>query len=374
MKNRLIHNMVVGLFCLAGNAILAQDAAVEKATLHYSFSAPTAVAAGGITESSGLPVGQIATPSYVPDALLESLIEKLGRKEKKIVRQILKVGVENKLIDLEKIERKLGQINMPAIMALYSDLRSLKINDFDLNKLEKIRGTLADIDAALKKADLKGPDFGRLSFFAGMARDRLAAVAATPAEKGTLRASAMQNYNDTIRALSADSAPASQEKVADAEERIETLRSPFGGIVPISPKKGKGVAVISSDYGTRVHPVKKTRRFHSGVDLAGWKCNGWKVLAVGAGRVVKSGWESGYGYSVVVSHEVEGQQLFSRYAHLMKSSRLAVGKLVKAGDLVGYCNNSGISTGAHLHFEVRNGSPNGDTHDPKTYLPEISQL
>jgi len=66
--------------------------------------------------------------------------------------------------------------------------------------------------------------------------------------------------------------------------------------------------------------------------------------------------------------------LFTRYAHLQKKSRLPVGRLVKSGDLLGYCNNTGVSTGAHLHFEVREASASGETLDPKGFLPQIDNL
>jgi len=115
----------------------------------------------------------------------------------------------------------------------------------------------------------------------------------------------------------------------------------------------------------RVHPVSKKKRFHSGVDLAGWKCDGWKVMTVGSGRVVKSGWEGGYGYAIVVAHDLDGRLLFTRYAHLHKSGLYPVGTIVKTGERVGYCNNTGVSTGSHLHFEVRR---NGNVRNPFRYL------
>ncbi len=190
----------------------------------------------------------------------------------------------------------------------------------------------------------------------------------------TYRSGAIEHYQNTIKNLAGQSDPASQEKVEDASERTVSLQEGMGKTIPVKPIKGNSVAVITSDYGTRIHPVKKVRRFHSGVDLAGWKCNGWKVLAAGPGRVIKSGWETGYGYAVVISHEIDGKTWFTRYAHLKKANRISSGKLVKTGDLVGYCNNSGISTGAHLHFEVREDAPGGNTHDPKLFLPEIEVI
>jgi murein DD-endopeptidase MepM/ murein hydrolase activator NlpD len=310
--------------------------------------------------------------------ILKKLLNKVGNKERKIINKVLEVSQQQKLFDVEKLdqklEKKLGEINIPALMNLYNNLKALKIKKFDLSRLDEIKGALVNIDKALRQYKDSPEKYGELSFFAGMTRDQLANVAPTYAEKHALKASALNNYNDTITSLASDEDRASKEKVEDAKERVATLQTPFGNIIPIAPKKGTRKIFITSDYGMRIHPVKKTKRFHAGVDLAGWKCKGWKVLAIGSGRVVKSGWESGYGYVVIVSHEIEGEQYYTRYAHLKKKDRLKVGTVVKHGDLIGFCNNSGISTGSHLHFEIRKESYSGKTLDPKVYLPEIEIL
>ncbi len=360
------------ILVFSGGIVTAQSSDISRATLHYELSGTAAQNSAGI---SGLYSAQEASSTTdLKSGLLQSLLDRMGRKEQKVVKQLLDVGVKTNLINLEKIEKKLGQINLPAIIGLYNDLKAMKLSGLDIKKLENIQRTLSDIDAAIKKADLKAPEFGKLNFFAGLTRDRLADMAGTAEEKSALRAAAISNYSDTVKSLANDKTAASQEKVADAAERLATLENPFGDILPVGSAKSNVKAVITSDYGVRVHPVKKTRRFHTGVDLAGWKCSGWQVKAIGPGRVVKSGWESGYGYSVVVSHEIEGRQLFTRYAHLMKKSRIGTGELVKTGDQIGLCNNSGISTGAHLHFEVREGSASGITHDPKEFLPDTEKL
>lgn len=350
-------------------AAIASAQNYSSALLKYSL----ADLEGTSTLKSPAPSTSAAEKSGA-DGLIQQLLGKAGKKEQKIIKQILEIGQERKILNLEKIERKLGKINVAGLVNLYQNLKALKSKKFDLNRLDDIKATLSSLDSALKQVKDSPREFGDLSFFAGLTRDQLANVAASPIEKQSLRASALGNYNDTLKNLAAADDRASQEKVADAKERIVSLETPFGNLVPIAPKKGAGKVFITSDYGMRIHPVKKTRRFHSGVDLAGWKCKGWKVFSIGPGRVVKSGWETGYGYVVIVSHEIEGKQYFSRYAHLLKKDRLKNGTLVKHKDVVGYCNNSGISTGSHLHFEVREGSYSGKTMDPKDYLPEIQIL
>ncbi len=306
--------------------------------------------------------------------ILDQLISRTGKKEQKIIRQLLKTGQEQKLLNLQKINKQLNKIDLNRLTSLFNNLKALKLKKFDLQNIEQVKTAITDIDQQLKKLKVTSKEFGDLSFFAGLARDRLANVEPDKRQNSQLRTSAIQNYQNSVKTLAKQKDPASQEKIEDAQERIVSLQQTFGNIIPIAPKKGRAKIFITSDYGMRIHPVKKTKKFHAGVDLAGWKCNGWKVKAIGPGRVIKSGWETGYGYVVIVSHDIEGNQYFSRYAHLQKKNRLKNGKVVKRGDLLGYCNNSGISTGAHLHFEIRLDSYSGDTLDPKEHLPKIQIL
>ena len=81
---------------------------------------------------------------------------------------------------------------------------------------------------------------------------------------------------------------------------------------------------------------------------------GTRVRATAAGTVIFAGWEEGYGYVVKIDHDYGYE---TRYAH---NSRLLVdvGEFVKKGQVVSISGNTGESTGAHLHYEVRiNGRP-----------------
>lgn len=359
----------VCLLYFSAAACSAQIADVEKATLKYDLNMPTApVVANAPVDKTGETTGQKHAD------LVDLILEKAGKKEKKVIEKILQTGEQTGLLTREKITRQLGNINVSAVAGLYESLRSLKLSGFNLKRIENIRETLMQIETQLKQTGIKTRDFGNLSFMAGLAKERLGTHAADDTEKETLRQSAQAHYQNTIVSLAAEKDVVSTDRVEDAKERSAVLTETFGRIIPVAPAKGKSVAVITSDYGPRIHPVKKTKRFHSGIDLAGWKCDGWRVSAIGPGRVVKSAWETGYGYSVIVSHEIENKTLFSRYAHLKKSGRAKTGTIVKPGDLLGYCNNSGISTGAHLHFEIRDSAITGKTLDPKAFIPKVEML
>jgi murein DD-endopeptidase MepM/ murein hydrolase activator NlpD len=103
---------------------------------------------------------------------------------------------------------------------------------------------------------------------------------------------------------------------------------------------------VTSDFGWRRDPFTSRLKFHQGVDMRA--AYGQEVQAAGAGKVVFSGEQGGYGTSVVIQHE-DGTR--TRYAHL-SAALVEVGNEVQAGAPVGRAGRSGRATGTHLHFEV----------------------
>ena len=120
-------------------------------------------------------------------------------------------------------------------------------------------------------------------------------------------------------------------------------------------------ARLSSDYGTRTHPVLGRRLGHKGVDLAA--PTGTPIYATADGTVSRAGPFSSYGNYVSIEH---GGKIQTRYAHM---SRVAVAKgaTVKKGDIIGYVGSTGRSTGPHLHYEVR---IDGQAVNPVPYMIE----
>ena len=117
---------------------------------------------------------------------------------------------------------------------------------------------------------------------------------------------------------------------------------------------------ITSNFGWRAHPIKKTRLFHNGLDIA--VPSGTRVKAAAGGKVVHSGWMNGFGYTVIIDH---GRGIETLYAHNSKVS-VAKGSMVNKGQVVALSGNTGLSTGPHLHFGVlQNEKP----LNPKNYLP-----
>ncbi len=129
----------------------------------------------------------------------------------------------------------------------------------------------------------------------------------------------------------------------DLSQSTTQLEDYLSCIPTYKPSKGD----ICSGFGYRIHPITRKREFHKGVDIAG--PYGADIYAAGDGEVVYRGYYGGYGNALIIDH---GFGVSSLYAH---ASRLIAskGEKVKRGQLIAKVGTSGISTGAHLHFEVR---------------------
>ena len=118
-------------------------------------------------------------------------------------------------------------------------------------------------------------------------------------------------------------------------------------IPAIQPVANKNLKRMASGYGSRIHPVYKTKKMHWGMDFSAPK--GTEVYATGDGRIEKvKRSKRGYGNQVQIDHGY-GYKTF--YAHLNKYT-VRKGQTVKRGDLIGYVGSTGTSTAPHLHYEV----------------------
>lgn len=111
----------------------------------------------------------------------------------------------------------------------------------------------------------------------------------------------------------------------------------------------------SSGYGYRMHPVLRRIAFHTGIDIAAG--HGTKVYSARAGRVTFSGSLGGYGKMVVIRHD---NGFSTCYSHNSRNL-VRVGQWVKQGQLIARVGSTGMTTGPHLHFEIRK---NGVSQNP----------
>ncbi len=149
-----------------------------------------------------------------------------------------------------------------------------------------------------------------------------------------------------------------QEQQQQQQQQDEWLSDPNHMVFPAV----EGIR-ISSPYGWRIHPVYKTRKFHNGIDIAA--CYGTDIVAALSGTVTKARWNDSYGYYVLIYH---GDGMTTLYGHC---SKLLVheGDYVERGQRIALVGSTGVSTGNHLHFEIR---IDGETRDPMDYLPPLN--
>jgi Membrane proteins related to metalloendopeptidases len=130
----------------------------------------------------------------------------------------------------------------------------------------------------------------------------------------------------------------------------------------------EGGGTLRSRFGYRIHPIFKTRRLHTGVDLAAR--TGTPIYAAGDGVITYYKWQSGYGNKIEIQH-VNGYE--TAYGHLSRFvDGLGEGSRVRQGQVIGYVGSTGQSTGPHLHFEIL---INGNLVDPLSVkLPKDNVL
>jgi len=155
------------------------------------------------------------------------------------------------------------------------------------------------------------------------------------------------------------------ESARIAEELYGTGSGYYSGVMawPVP-----GFYRVSSPFGYRIHPILGTRKLHTGIDIGRnldppKSIDGAAIVAAESGKVIYAAYRSGYGNTVMVDH---GNGIVTLYAHQQTGGiKVSVGQNVDKGQRIGTVGSTGLSTGPHLHFEVR---VNGTCVDPMEYL------
>ena len=164
--------------------------------------------------------------------------------------------------------------------------------------------------------------------------------------------------------------PPANETFARALTRISIARAQADDLsntlnfVPLrQPLTGE--LEMTSPFGVRIDPFYHSPSMHTGMDFRATP--GEPIYATAAGKVVKAGWDGGYGQMVEIDH---GEGLSTRYGH-MSSIGVSVGQKVRAGQVIGRVGSTGRSTGPHLHYETR---INGEAVNPERFLTAGEKL
>jgi murein DD-endopeptidase MepM/ murein hydrolase activator NlpD len=167
--------------------------------------------------------------------------------------------------------------------------------------------------------------------------------------------------------------------VGGEAKKLYRFQSPDDGLVDYYDENGKSAkkflvrkpvpeGIMRSPFGLRRHPILGYTKMHTGVDWAA--PTGTPIYAAGNGVVEKVGWESGYGKFVLIKHN-NGYE--TAYGHLSAYARgVEDGTHVRQGQVIGFVGSTGLSTGSHVHYEIR---VNGRFVDPmRIKLPRGREL
>lgn len=185
-------------------------------------------------------------------------------------------------------------------------------------------------------------------------------------EQGELESKSAQLTTD-LKAL--DAALDEQEALTkELEKFVKAIQDKYKAKYKGSGTMGWPLASytrITSPYGYRIHPILKTKKFHSGVDIAAPKET--SILAADNGTIIMATTYGSFGKTVIIDH---GGGISTQYAH-MNSIAVSVGDVVAKGQRIGGVGTTGLSTGNHLHFMIM---VDGKTIDPmgsgKYYIRE----
>ncbi len=133
------------------------------------------------------------------------------------------------------------------------------------------------------------------------------------------------------------------------------------------PLKG-GVGYVTTGFVWTIHPFTHVGYFHTGIDIA-W-AQGTPVLAAADGKIIESGRDDELGNYIIIQHNYG---FTTRYGHMSAFAGKHKGDRVSRGDVIGYVGSTGLSTGPHLHYEVRLGSNYVNPVDFLIVPPDVFQ-
>jgi len=252
-----------------------------------------------------------------------------------------------------------------SVMDLFNRIDQVnRMVSFDRNLVEELKRVEENISRHVDEIQTREDDLLRLEGYQiiqmreydALLEQKIALrTALEETEEGQALALAQleDDRNELDRIIQEDEDRRAREAARQAEidRRNNVVQQPFVHDNQTLQWPVPGFTRISSPFGNRADPFNGRTAFHSGIDIPAPM--GINILAAESGTVIFSGWQGGYGNTVIINH---GNGLHTMYAHASSLS-VRVGQNVNRGDVIARIGSTGRSTGNHLHFEVRvNGS------------------
>lgn len=395
MRSKLPRSAALAATALAATLFAPVGAQATQTAATPPAATPPAVTAGPAAAEAGaaeieaaqVEVATIADEVEVASAAYEEVEARLDAQRARVASAEAHVASQTELIAAMEVELgalavesfKRGGVD-PSLSALVDgagdlsssastlevlgDRQSLSLTEVKDAKLEleRVRALAAreldevavlEADLAERRAAIEARLAGAkdvLALAEAAEQARIAAEAAAEAERQRVEA---ERQRVEASRSDRDAAAADAAAAPDAAAAVAAVPAGNGGLQ--TPVEGRN----SSPYGNRTHPITGAQKLHGGTDIAN-SC-GTPVVAAEDGFVESAKWNGSYGNIIVITHPDAG--LSTAYAHL-EAFAVTSGPVAR-GEVVGYIGTTGMSTGCHLHFEVRTG---GEQVDPIPYL------
>ncbi len=292
----------------------------------------------------------------------EYLNAKLGKARKEIAATEEKLQAQQKLFEdrlvamykagsVSHVELLLSARSLTDLMARARYLKEIARQDASI--IEEYKKTKDQLNALRQSLE---DDIQELANLRLDRERKVAQVASRAQDRERYLAQIQSDRKKLEEAL--DELERESELLAKEIERLQAQSSRPGkaNLSMIWPVQGR----ITSYFGNRIHPILGYARFHAGIDIAAGY--GTPIGAAEDGRVLVARHDSGYGNYVVLDH---GGGISTVYAHC-ETLLVKVGQEVTRGQVIAKVGSTGLSTGPHLHFEVR---VQGQPTNPLNYLP-----
>lgn len=138
-----------------------------------------------------------------------------------------------------------------------------------------------------------------------------------------------------------------KDKLGMHEQLKPPVNASFAPIMTSAKLLAPISGTITSGFGYRYHPITKKIDFHTGIDVAAQE--GTNILSALPGKVIEIGQSNIYGNYIVIEHSKGFKTVYSHCSKIIAS----VGMQLKRGERIATVGSTGISTGPHLHFEIK---------------------
>lgn len=279
------------------------------------------------------------------EAATKSKSEELQSKTKEL--EEIKSKYKEKIVDIYEN----GQHNQSSVIIKAISSKNLKdlinkidtvseILENDKNLKSKVEKICKDINSAKVEIESKKSEQEKLKQELDSQIKNLQEQSAEKQKQIDEIQSDVQKYQDIER-----------QKIQEEEKLLNSIRKQqknmkitytgTGMIWPVPSCRS-----ISSPFGMRTHPILKTQRFHTGIDIPA--SYGSNILATDSGTVIKASYYGGYGNCVIILHDSGLSTLYGHGSSILVNK----GQRVEKGQVIMKVGSSGMSTGAHLHCEV----------------------